>query len=659
MKLFSLITVCVLILIATIHAQQVQKSLVNCGLFSHSCTVFMPEVTECKTTLSGRVLVADDKTPIIGASILVKGTNQGTITDRNGAFILETTEFPPFTIVISYTGFNSQSKLITNHINQDEMIILLKEGILLGEEVILSSGRKRENIAEAPASAGVTNARSKTRKLSEYQSRQQFNGQVNHSANTEQYSLFLENRFLSPLVSPLSTFSADVDRASYSNIRRFINNAQIPPADAVRIEEMINYFDYNYVEPTGKDPLAIHQTLTECPWNPNHQILHIGLQAKTIPSEKLPQSNFVFLIDVSGSMRSQNKLPLVKSSLQNLVKNLRDEDKVAIVTYAGNSGVLLESTAASNKDKIISAINSLSSGGSTAGAEGIRTAYKIAKQNFLSDGNNRIILATDGDFNVGISSPKKLEQLIEGKRKTGIFLSVLAYGMGNYKDEQMQILADKGNGNHAYIDNLQEANKVLVHEFGGTLFTLAKDVKLQIEFNPAYVSHYRLIGYENRLLNPEDFNDDKKDAGEIGSGYTVTALYEIIPAGSKSSFAASIDDLKYQKNEQKNLGNKNNELATVKFRYKKPDGKKSKKIVNTVSPQESNFDSTNEDIQFSIAVAEFGMLLRNSDFIENGNYNQVIDIARKSRTIDKQGYRAEFIRLVEAMQGLDPVLVNE
>jgi len=350
----------------------------------------------------------------------------------------------------------------------------------------------------------------------------------------ESYSTIVENKFVNPTDEALSTFSIDVDRAGYSNVRRYLDNGQMPPIDAIRIEEMINYFDYDYDGPNGDDPFAIHKSLVECPWNKDHQIMHVALQGKEINKDELPESNFVFLIDVSGSMRSNNKLPLVKTSMKMLLQEMRPNDKVSIVVYAGAAGLVLEPTSASEPQKILDAIDNLRAGGSTAGGAGIELAYKTAKGNFIKDGNNRVILATDGDFNVGTSSEKGLEDLIEQERKSGVFLSVLGYGMGNYKDSKMQILADKGNGNHAYIDNIQEARKVFVSEFAGTLFTIAKDVKIQIEFNPAHVQAYRLIGYENRMLQKEDFNNDKIDAGELGAGHTVTALYEIIPTGVES-----------------------------------------------------------------------------------------------------------------------------
>ncbi len=469
--------------------------------------------------------------------------------------------------------------------------------------------------------------------------------------NTEDYANIVENPFLTAVQNPLSTFSIDVDKASYSNVRRFIQNGSLPPAGAVRIEEMINYFDYSYPQPQNDDPFTITTEISECPWNSQHNLIQIGLQGKKIPTENLPPTNLVFLIDVSGSMDEPNKLPLVQASLGMLTDQLRDNDKVAIVVYAGNAGLVLPSTSGSNKMKIKKAIIALEAGGSTAGGEGIKLAYKIAKENFIKEGNNRVILATDGDFNVGVSSDDELVQLIEEERKSGVFLSVLGFGMGNYQDSKMQQLADKGNGNHSYIDNINEARKVLVSEFGGTLFTIAKDVKIQIEFNPQKVQAYRLIGYENRMLASEDFNDDTKDAGELGSGHTVTALYEIIPVGVKSEFIKTVDPLKYQ---AKSLNNSfSNEVMTVRLRYKKPDGDVSKLIVENLIDKHTALNETSENFRFSAAVAEFGLLLRHSAFKQQSNYQQVIDMAKAAKTADDNGYRSEFVELVRSASSMD------
>ena len=475
--------------------------------------------------------------------------------------------------------------------------------------------------------------------------------QWNNENSNEEYSEIVENAFKSTTEEPLSTFSLDVDRASYSNIRRMMMGGYLPPIDAVRIEEMINYFNYPYEQPSGKHPIAMNSTLSECPWNEKHQIIHVGIQGKKIETDNLPPSNLVFLLDVSGSMNQANKLPLVKSAFKLLLDQLRPEDRVAIVTYAGNAGVVLESTAASEKEKIWAAMKGLTPGGSTAGAQGIITAYDIAKSNFIKGGNNRVILATDGDFNVGVSSAEGLESMIEEKRKSNIFLSVMGFGTGNYKDHRMQVLANKGNGNHSYIDNMLEAQKTLVNEFGGSMFTIAKDVKIQIEFNPAYVGAYRLIGYENRLLNKEDFNDDTKDAGEIGSGISMTALYEIIPAGVESNLIASVDDLKYQNNPKPEAnGILNNELATLKFRYKDPEGDKSKKIVQTIGPKLNKISSNSETTNFIMAVAEFGMLLRESNYLQESSIQQITRLAEDADDIKGKD---EFLQLVQLYESLE------
>lgn len=467
--------------------------------------------------------------------------------------------------------------------------------------------------------------------------------------NTENYAHITENAFKKAGDNPLSTFSIDVDAASYSNIRRFINTGNLPSKDAVRIEEMINYFDYDYEQPKGEDPVNIVTEIGAAPWNPQHRLVHIGLQAKTIPNQHLPASNLVFLIDVSGSMEDSNKLPLLVSSLRLLTDNLREQDKVAIVVYAGNSGLVLPSTSGENKQAIKDALNKLSAGGSTAGGAGIKLAYKVAADNFIKGGNNRIILATDGDFNVGASSDADMQTLIEEKRKSGVFLTVLGFGMGNYKDSKMEVLANKGNGNYAYIDNINEARKVLINEFGGTLFTVAKDVKLQIEFNPKKVQAYRLIGYENRLLNNEDFNDDQKDAGEMGAGHTVTALYEIIPVGVESKFIKKTDDLKYQKNSSSS--NYANEMLTVKLRYKEPDGNKSKLLQQAILDKyQDKLSKTSDNFRFSASVAMLGMLLRQSEFVQESSFEQAIALAQGAKGVDKEGYRAEYIKLAKSAQ---------
>jgi Ca-activated chloride channel homolog len=476
---------------------------------------------------------------------------------------------------------------------------------------------------------------------------------INNNFNTEGYASINENGFKSVKNSPLSTFSIDVDNASYSNIRRFINMGELPPADAVRIEEMINYFKYDYPEPTGKHPFSVYTEMSVCPWNSSHQLLHVGLRAKNIDKSSLPPSNLVFLIDVSGSMSSPNKLPLLKSAFSLLVNELRAQDRVAIVVYAGSAGLVLESTPGNRKEAILAAIDNLEAGGSTAGGAGLKLAYKEAESNFIKGGNNRIILATDGDFNVGESSNGGMERLVEEKRELGIFITVLGFGMGNVKDDKMEIIADKGNGNYSYIDNLQEARKVLVREFGGTLFTVAKDVKFQIEFNPAKVESYRLVGYENRLLNDEDFNDDSKDAGDMGAGHNVTALYELVPAGSGEKVPA-VDPLKYQKSEPKvtNEDDITDEYLTIKLRYKQPDGNKSIMFEKAVTGPIHEIGQSSDNLKFAAAVSEFGMVLRNSEFKGNATLTGAAQLAKSARGEDEDGYRAELIRLINTVKDI-------
>ena len=471
--------------------------------------------------------------------------------------------------------------------------------------------------------------------------------------SSEEYESLEENPFQLVQTKPLSTFSIDVDAASYSNVRRFLNNGQLPPADAVRIEELINYFTYDYPQPKDKYPFTITTEMSQSPWNPQHKLVHIGLQGKKIAKEDIPPSNLVFLLDVSGSMNSANKLPLLKSAFRLLVNQLRPEDRVAIVVYAGSAGLVLPSTPGSDKDKILAAINNLEAGGSTAGGEGIKLAYKIARDNYLAEGNNRIILATDGDFNVGIASDTQLVKLIEEKRKQGVFLTVLGFGTGNYKDAKMEKLADKGNGNYAYLDNILEAKKVLVKEMGATLFTIAKDVKIQVEFNPAKVQAYRLIGYENRLLQDRDFNDDTKDAGELGAGHSVTALYEIIPVGAETEVKLpEIDPLRYQYNVGSAEAYENNELMQVKLRYKEPQDSKSQLITQPVVERNLQIEATSDNFRFSAAVAGFGMILKNSPYQGNVNLEQVLQLAKGSQGTDLEGYREEFIGLLNKTQSL-------
>lgn len=592
--------------------------------------------------ITGTVTSATDNMALPGITVTIKGTNKGTTTDANGKYSIKISNLHS-TLVFQGIGFTTEEVKIKENksvydIKLKDDAANLEEAVVIGYSVeglhntqrvsVHKSKMGREAYATAPMMNQIATA----------------------NYNTEEYGTFEENVFHETKKDALTTFSIDVDRAAYSNIRRMINSGQLPPKDAIRIEEMINYFDYDYKQPTGKDPVSFQTEISDSPWNKGLKLLHIGLQAKKIPTDNLPASNLVFLIDVSGSMSDFNKLPLLKQGFKLLVDQLRPKDHVAIVVYAGAAGMVLPSTSGKEKTKIKEALENLQAGGSTAGGEGIKLAYKIALDNFIKGGNNRVILATDGDFNIGASSEADLKSMIEEKRESGVYLSVLGFGMGNYKDNKMETLADKGNGNYAYIDDLQEAQKTFVTEFGGTLFTVAKDVKLQLEFNPKYVKAYRLIGYENRRLNNEDFNDDKKDAGDMGSGHTVTAIYEIIPAGIESLYLGKVDPLKYQ--ESKNLSDvaNSNEVLTIKLRYKLPDEKTSKLMEEVVYDKHTAFDKTSDNFRLSASVAEFGLLLRQSAFKGNASFEHIIATAKSARGEDEEGYRAEFIKLVKTAQ---------
>lgn len=582
--------------------------------------------------VKGKVTDAADGSGIIGCTVQVKGTTRSTITNVDGEYTIRADKGER--LVFSYIGYEKQEA----EVKSERLNIRLKTSSQVLEECVVVGYGTQKMVSLCGAVGHVTPGIMASRMYAD-------------GMNAEEYKEIAENNFKTVSESPLSTFSIDVDAASYSNMRRYINKGELPPADAIRTEELINYFSYDYPQPTGNDPVKITTEVGACPWNVKHRLVRIGLKAKEIPTDKLPVSNLVFLIDVSGSMYGPQRLGLVQSSLKLLVNNLRDEDRVAIVVYSGSAGEKLPSTSGSDKQKIREAIDELTAGGSTAGGAGIKLAYKIAKQNFVKGGNNRIILCTDGDFNVGVSSDEGLEKLIEQERKSGVFLTVLGYGMGNYKDSKMQVLAEKGNGNHAYIDNLQEANRVLVNEFGATMHTVAKDVKLQIEFNPSQVQAYRLIGYESRLLKDEDFNNDAKDAGEMGAGHTVTAFYEVVPAGIKSDFTGKVDDLKYQKTKPTPAATNNSkELLTVKLRYKAPDGNTSKKIEQPLIGD--NKEKVSSDFRFASAVAMFGQLLRDSDFKGAATYDKVISLVKTSLDNDEKGYRREFIRLAETAEGL-------
>ena len=592
-------------------------------------------------TITGKV-VDTSGLPLAGVNVLVKGTLKGTVTDQAGNYNIEVSADDKI-LQFAMIGFITVSEKIGDRSNIN--VVMNEEVMALEEMVVTGYGSKKEMASKAydmaAPSSGV------------YRGRHSI-PMYNNNFNTEGYAGIDENGFKNVRNNPLSTFSIDVDNASYSNIRRFINNGILPPADAVRIEEMINYFKYDYPEPAGVHPFSVYSELAGCPWNTRHQLLLVGLKGKSIDKSSLPSSNLVFLIDVSGSMNSPNKLPLLKSAFGLLVNELRPSDHVAIVVYAGAAGLVLESTAGNKKEVIINAINNLEAGGSTAGGAGLRLAYSVASENFVRGGNNRIILATDGDFNVGESSNGGMERLVEENRERGIFMTVLGFGMGNIKDDKMEIIADKGNGNYSYIDNLQEARRVLVREFGGTLFTIAKDVKFQIEFNPAKIQSYRLIGYENRLLNDEDFNDDRKDAGEMGSGHNVTALYELVPAGSDEKIP-SVDPLKYQVSKKISVPdqeNFNDEYLTIKLRYKKPDGVTSMLMEKPVRSYVNDLDDASENLRFAAAVSEFGMILRNSEFKGTSSLEEAAKLARSARGEDEEGYRSEFVRLIDTVKGL-------
>ena len=461
----------------------------------------------------------------------------------------------------------------------------------------------------------------------------------------EGYNRIYENEFMAVGTNPLSTFGIDVDRASYANVRRFLGSGQLPPADAIRSEELINYFPYDMPRPEGPDPFSVLTEVGAAPWNPMHRLVRIGIQGQRIETEDLPASNLVFLVDVSGSMQPANKLPLLKSALRMLVNQMRPQDRVAIVVYAGAAGVVLDPTSGTEKQTILEALSRLEAGGSTAGGAGLRLAYDVARRHHLDGGNNRVILATDGDFNVGPSSDAEMIRLIEESRDQGTFLTVLGFGTGNLQDAKMEQIADHGDGNFAYIDTAYEAQKVLVKEFGGTLHTIAKDVKLQVEFNPARVAAYRLIGYENRVLAAEDFNDDRKDSGDLGAGHTVTALYEIIPVGvDAGTHVRGLDELRYQQADEQESLRKSSEMLFVKLRYKDPTGGRSRLLSHAVRDAAAGPSS---DFTFSAAVAAFGMVLRDSEFDGASNLTEVLHWARSAVGEDLDGYRGEFVRMVE------------
>ena len=588
-----------------------KQILLFCFLFIGSLYAQEYEVTEKVTDVSND--------PLLGVSVLIKGTTQGVSTDFDGKYTIKVKNGD----ILEFSSLGMKTKQVK--VNGQKVInVVLEEDNVALQDVVVTMGYagKRNRKKDKQKKPVVYNIYEESR---------------------ETYKAIDESGFKSTATDPLTTFAADVDNASYSNVRRMLNDKQKPDKDAVRIEELINYFDYNYTPPAegSKTPLNAITTLSKCPWNTDNYLLRIGLQAKKIDLTKAPPSNIVFLIDTSGSMYSPDKLPLLKESFKLLLESLRPEDRVAIVVYAGAERVALPSTPAKEKDTIIKVLENLEAGGSTAGGAGIQKAYQIARENFIEKGNNRIILATDGDFNVGVRSDGELKRLVEKERQSGVYISVLGYGMGNYRDDMLETIANKGNGNYAYIDNIAEAKKVLVNEFGGTLYTVAKDVKLQLEFNPQYVKQYRQIGYENRALENEDFKDDSKDAGEIGAGHTVTVLYELVPAKGKTT-----DELRYQK---QNTQAHKDELAFLKIRYKDPYIKRAKSVEESTPIPFTLTDlaQTDDDYRFAAAVAEWGMLLRNSKYKAQSSYNQVLELAKNALGEDKESYRKEFIDLVE------------
>ncbi len=591
-------------------------------------------------TITGRVTDHSGQ-PLAGVTITIKGSSSGVVSDSNGNYKITADRLTGI-LVFSYTGYTTLEEKIKErsviNVKMAEDVTALSEIAVTAHRAKSEREFKSYDMA-APVSAGFNSGQSFRR--------------YNNNFNTEGYASVNENGYKNVNKDPLSTFSIDVDNASYSNIRRFINMGEIPPADAVRVEEMINYFRYDYPEPTGEHPFSVSSELAVCPWNKKHFLLQVGLRGKSIDKSALPPSNLVFLIDVSGSMNDPVKLPLLKSAFGLLVNELRPKDHVAIVVYAGAAGLVLESTPGNRKEAIMRAIDNLQAGGSTAGGAGLKLAYDEAGENYVVGGNNRIILATDGDFNVGESSNGAMERLVEEKRNEGVFITVLGFGMGNVKDDKMELIADKGNGNYSYIDNLQEARRVLVREFGGTLFTIAKDVKFQIEFNPAKIESYRLIGYENRLLNAEDFNDDRKDAGEMGAGHNVTALYELIPSGSEENVPA-VDPLRYQVSNVRENPEMDftDEFLTIKIRYKKPEGMKSTLMVKPVRGTVNSISHASDNLKFAAAVAEFGMMLGDSEFKGNASLDSAAALARSARGEDEEGYRSELIRLIDTVKDM-------
>ncbi|MDE2877701.1 von Willebrand factor type A domain-containing protein [Candidatus Palauibacter soopunensis] len=596
-------------------------------------------------TVQGTVLDATANVGVAGAQVFVAGTVIGTLTDAEGGYSLSGVPTGEQVVTVRLIGYRESSKTVSVTAGRTLTLDFTVEQTALRLQDLTATGVAGETPQDRHPYAVERTARG----LATTSAMRAYPGY-----NTESYARIVENDFRSVGESPLSTFSIDVDRASYANVRRFIQAGERPPVDAVRIEEMINYFPYEWDGAAGDHPFQVVTEVWDAPWKPEHRLVRIGLEAPSVDTENLPPSNLVFLLDVSGSMSSPDKLPLLKKAFALLTEQLRPQDRVAIVVYAGAAGLVLPPTPGNRRARILSAVERLEAGGSTAGGAGIALAYKVARKHFVEDGNNRVILATDGDFNVGASSDEAMVRLIERERESGIFLTVLGFGTGNLKDSKMEQIADRGNGNFHYVDGLLEARKVLVEEMGGTLFTVAKDVKLQVEFNPARAAAHRLIGYENRLLADEDFNDDTKDAGELGAGHTVTALYEVVPAGLP--VPRSVDPLRYQPAAEPTPpveappGAFEDELLYVKVRYKDPDGAESKLLAHAVADRSR---SPSRGFRFAAAVAGFGMLLRDSPHAGGLSADDVISLAEGGRGDDPRGYRGEFIRLVETVRDLD------
>jgi Ca-activated chloride channel family protein len=602
-----------------------------------------------EVTFSGVVRDGDSGRPLSGAEVVLEGTSHAAMTDAAGRFFIiipgDALLGTQVTLLVTLAGYEGARRKVRVTGTTVRVEVTLTPITVELDEMVVDGVANKAIVGLAQDVAMYS--------LAPSAARERLPGRYNPDFHTESYARIDENPWLAAENNPLSTFSIDVDRASYTNVRRLILGGDRPPVDAVRIEEMVNYFTYDYPDVNGEHPFGITTEVADAPWRPQHRLVRIGVQGRRMELDELPPSNLVFLLDVSGSMQPYNKLPLLKKSLRLLVNELRPEDRVAIVVYAGAAGLVLPSESGREKEKILDALESLEAGGSTAGGAGIALAYRIGTENYIEGGNNRVILATDGDFNIGASSDAEMVRLIEEKRKHGIFLTVLGFGMGNLKDSKMEALADHGNGNYAYIDNLLEARKVLVTEMGGTLVTIAKDVKIQVEFNPARVQAYRLIGYENRLLADEDFNDDAKDAGELGAGHSVTALYEVVPVGAPPVETGSVDPLRYQRPEEDapetRRAGEEDELMFVKLRYKAPDGERSRLIE---LPVPDRVETASTDLRFAASVAAFGMLLRDSEQCGDFTLADVSRLARASLGEDRHGYRAEFVRLVEATREL-------